>query len=40
MPQKVMAEVCFRTANRIVTKVERETEVRFQRYELHNYQLS
>jgi hypothetical protein len=40
MPQKVMAEVCFRTANRIIAKVERETDVRFQRYKLHNYQLS
>jgi len=40
MPQKVIAEICFRTANRIIKTVEMETSVRFKRYKLHNYQLS
>jgi hypothetical protein len=40
MPQNVMAEVCFRTANRILKRVEMETEIRFIRYKKHNYELS
>ena len=40
MPQKVMAEVCFRTANRIINRVEMETGICLQKYKLHNYQLS
>lgn len=40
MPQNIMAEVCFRTANQIIKIVEIETDIRFLRYKLHNYQLS
>jgi len=40
MPQHIMAEVCFRTANQIIKRVEMETDIRFVRYKLHNYQLS
>lgn len=40
IPQKVMAEVCFRTANRIIKRVEMETDIRFVKYKLHHYQLS
>lgn len=39
MPQNIMAEVCFRTANQIIKEVEMETDIRFVRYKLHNYQL-
>jgi hypothetical protein len=40
MPQKIMAEICFRTANRIIRNIEMETEFRFKRYKLHNYLLT
>jgi len=40
MPLKIMAEVCFRNANKIIDRIELETNVRFVRYKLHNYQLS
>ena len=40
MPNNVVADVCFRTANRILSTIELETEVRFNRYKKHHYKLS
>ena len=40
MPQNIMAEVCYRTANQIIRRIEIETGIHFLRYKLHNYQLS
>lgn len=39
IPIKVMAEVCFRSANKIIYRIEQETNIKFIRYKLHNYQL-
>lgn len=37
LPENIVAEVCFRTANRIIKLVEMETDIRFVKYKLHNY---
>ena len=37
LPENIAAEVCFRTANRIIKLVEMETDIRFVKYKLHNY---
>ena len=39
MPQNIMAEVCFRIANKIIKVVEVETGISFKKYKLHNYKL-
>lgn len=39
IPIKIMAEVCFRSANKIINKIELETNIRFTKYKLHNYLL-
>lgn len=40
MPDDVVADVCFRTANRILATIEMEADVKFSRYKKHNYELS
>lgn len=40
MPENIMAEVCFRTANQIVKRVEKETQIRSVRYKKSNYLIS
>lgn len=39
VPIKLMAEVCFRSANKIINRIENETSIKFVRYKLHNYKL-
>lgn len=40
LPDKIVAEVCFRAANRILRSIESETKVRFIRYKRSDYELS
>jgi hypothetical protein len=39
LPDKIVAEVCFRAANRILSSIEMETRVRFIRYKRSDYEL-
>ena len=39
MPENIMAEVCFRTANKIIKLIEMETKIRFIKYNKSNYLL-
>lgn len=39
MPENIMAEICFRTANKIIKTIEMETKIRFVKYKKSNYLL-
>jgi hypothetical protein len=38
LPKNIIAEVCFRNANRIIRTIEMETPVRFKRYKKADYE--
>lgn len=40
MPENLIAEICYRTANRVVKHIEFETGIRFVKYKPHRYKLS